>query len=92
MGIQTTTDIQIKIMLSNLKDHNHVIVQMNGPGDHIDKQSKLGSEDPSKDQLLRNSKFKVELGLLIGSLVREEKVTEDSHWGETSSKSVILYI
>lgn len=46
MGIQTTTDKQIKIRLSSLKDRNHVIVQMNGPGDHTDKQSKLGSEDP----------------------------------------------
>lgn len=46
MGIQTTTEIQIKIMLSSRKDHKHVIVQRNGPGDHIDKQSKLSSEDP----------------------------------------------
>lgn len=44
-GIQTTTEIQIKITLSSLKDHSNAIgVQMNGTGDHIDKESKLGSE------------------------------------------------
>lgn len=61
MVIQSTTDVQIKIMLNSLKDHNHVIVQRNGHGDHIDKQSKLSSEDHRKTLNLKKSKTKVEL-------------------------------